>query len=160
MPLVAVVVVLVPVAFGVPAVLVLVPPLMKFTPAMLASFVQFVALAICLAAVPPMFFDGLVQFMLGVFDAALAALAVVGVNSRDRGEQQDRRQYSSRKQRCYRGRKLVRRFHNEYLFSLVRRKSIASMPDLLKGLFEFQGQDLTVLFRGRPLDYMIDPKIA
>jgi len=74
--------------------LVLVPPLVIFAPAMLASLVQFPALVVCLAAVPPMFFDGLMQLMLGVFDATLAALVTIFcVNSRDRCEQQSRCHY-------------------------------------------------------------------
>jgi len=81
-PSVAIVIVLVPIALGAPAMLVLVPPLMIFAPAMLPSLVELTALVPCLVAVPPMFFDGLVQLVLGVFDTALAALiAVFGVKS-------------------------------------------------------------------------------
>src|SRR5437899_12579618 len=117
-------IVLVPVALRAPAMFVLVPPLVKFTPAMLASLVQLAALVPCLLAVPPMFFDGLVQFMLGVFDAALAALvAVVGVNPRDCGEQESRCQYRSGKQGRCRGRGLVGNLHDVYLVSFVRLKS-------------------------------------
>jgi hypothetical protein len=70
---------LVPVALGVPAVLVLVPPPLAFSPAALAGFVQFAALVTCLAAVAAVFFDGLVEFMVGVDDPALASVEVFGM---------------------------------------------------------------------------------
>ena len=81
-------VVFVPVALGVPAVLVLVPPLVTFTPAALAGLVQFTALAVGSSAVRSVFFDGLVEFMLGVSDAALTAVIVFGVKTWDGGEKQ------------------------------------------------------------------------
>ena len=86
-------VVVVPVAFGVPAVFVFVPPSVIFTPAALARLVQFVALVVCLRAMASMFLDGLVEFMIGVNDAALTALVMfVSVKSWDRGEEQSCRQ--------------------------------------------------------------------
>ena len=85
-------VVVVPVAFGVPAVFVFVPPSVIFTPAALARLVQFVALVVCLRAMASMFLDGLVEFMLRVNDPALAPVLVFGVESRYRGEKQLRRQ--------------------------------------------------------------------
>ena len=75
-----VVVVLVPVALGAPTVLVFVPPAMLFAPATLADVVQFTTLAIGLAAVASVFADGLVEFMVGVSDSALAAVDFVGVH--------------------------------------------------------------------------------
>ena len=83
--LVAVVVVLVPVAFGVPAVLVLIPPAMLFTPATLPRFVQFTTLVVGLRAVPSVSLDGLVEFVLGVNDSALAVVDVFCVSSRHCG---------------------------------------------------------------------------
>ena len=88
-------IVLVPVALRMPAVLVLIPPLMGFTPAMLASLVQFPAFTICLGAVTPMFLNGFVQFMLGVSHPSLTAVAVFGVHLWDCCEQQCRCQYRS-----------------------------------------------------------------
>jgi hypothetical protein len=58
------VVVLVPIAVRVPAVVVFIPPLMPLTPATLARVVQFTTLVICLFAVAPVFVDCLVEFML------------------------------------------------------------------------------------------------
>jgi hypothetical protein len=70
---------LVPVALGVPAVLVLVPPALAFSPAALAGFVEFAALVICLATVVSMFLDGLVEFVVGVGDPALTSVEVFGM---------------------------------------------------------------------------------
>jgi hypothetical protein len=75
------VVVLVPVALGVPAVLVLIPPAVPFGPAVLAGFVQFAAFVICLATVASMFFDCLVEFVVGVGDPALASVNVLGMKA-------------------------------------------------------------------------------
>jgi hypothetical protein len=58
-----------------------------------------------------MFLDGLVEFMIGMSDPALAPVLVFGVKTGDRGEQDSSRQYGSRKQgRCW-ARKLVRGTH-------------------------------------------------
>jgi hypothetical protein len=85
---VAVVVVLVPVAFGAPAVLVFIPPAMLLTPATLAHFVQFPPFVFGLRATASMSFNGLVQFMLGVFDSALAAVEIIRMNPWRCGEDQ------------------------------------------------------------------------
>jgi hypothetical protein len=76
------VVVLVPIAVGAPAVLVLVPPAMLLPPATLARFVQLATLVIRLPAVASMFLDSLVEFMVGVRDPALTPVNVFGMNSR------------------------------------------------------------------------------
>ena len=81
-PQTLVVVVLVPVALGAPAVLVLIPPAVAFGPAVLAGFVEFAAFVICLATVASVFFDGLVEFVVGVGDAALASVDVFGMKGR------------------------------------------------------------------------------
>jgi hypothetical protein len=73
------VVVLVPVALGAPAALVFIPPAVPFGPAVLAGFVQFAALVTCLVTVASVFFDGLVEFMVGVGDPALASVDVFGM---------------------------------------------------------------------------------
>jgi hypothetical protein len=70
--LVAVMIAFVPITFGAPAPLVVIPPLMTFTPASLSGLVQFPAFMIGLPAVTAVVFDGLVQIMLGVRDAPLA----------------------------------------------------------------------------------------
>jgi hypothetical protein len=82
--LVTVVVVVVPVAFGAPAVFVLIPPAVPLAPAAFSRVAQFTALVICLPAVATMSLDGLVEFMLGVRDPALAAVNVFCVKSRHR----------------------------------------------------------------------------
>ena len=64
--LVAVVIVLVPIALGAPAVLMLVPPAMTLAPATLPSRVQFAAFVVGLGAVAAMFPDGFVKLMIGV----------------------------------------------------------------------------------------------
>jgi hypothetical protein len=89
---VAVVIVLVPIALGVPAVFVLIPPPVTFTPATLPSRVQFTTLVVCFGAMASMFLDGLVEFMLRVNDPALTPVLVFGVESRYCGEKQRRRQ--------------------------------------------------------------------
>jgi hypothetical protein len=82
------VVVLVPIAVGAPAVLVLVPPAMLLTPATLSRCVQFATLVFCLPAVPSMSLDGLVEFMLGVSYSPLAAVNVFCVNAWRSSKQQ------------------------------------------------------------------------
>jgi hypothetical protein len=83
------VVVFVPIAVGAPAVLVFIPPAMLLTPATLSGFMQFPTLVICLFAVASMFLDGLVEFMLGVSDATLAAVDVLSMKARHCGEEKD-----------------------------------------------------------------------
>jgi hypothetical protein len=80
-------IVLVPITFRAPAVLVLVPPAMLLTPATLPRVVQLTALVIGLPAVPSVSLDGLVEFMLGVSNSPLAAVNVFCVNAWCRGEQ-------------------------------------------------------------------------
>lgn len=82
-----VVVALVPVVLGAPAMLVFIPPAMLLAPATLASFVQLVALVICLPAVASVSLDSLVEFMVGVRDPALTPVDVFGVKSRRRAEE-------------------------------------------------------------------------
>src|ERR1700687_830980 len=86
--LVPVVVVLVPIAFRAPAVLVLVPPAMLLTPATLARGVQFTTLVIGLAAVPSVPLDGLVEIMLSMRNSPLAAFNVFCVHAWRYGEEQ------------------------------------------------------------------------
>jgi hypothetical protein len=86
-PSVVVVIAIIPVVLGAPAMLVLIPPAMLLPPAALARFVQFAALVVGLAAVAPVAFDGFVQLVLGMSDATLAAVDVFGVRSRHCAEQ-------------------------------------------------------------------------
>jgi hypothetical protein len=83
-----VVVVLVPIAVRVPAVVVFIPPLMPLTPAALARDVQFTTLVICLFAVAPVFVDCLVEFMLRVSNSALTAVLVFCLQARHGGAKQ------------------------------------------------------------------------
>ena len=83
------VVVLVPIAFLVPAVLVFIPPLMALAPAMFPCRVQFTTLVICLSAVAPVFFDCFVEFMLRVDDPALASVDIFRLKARQCGAQQN-----------------------------------------------------------------------
>jgi hypothetical protein len=84
-----VVVVLVPIAFLAPAVLVFIPPLMPFAPATLPRRVQFTTLVICTSAVAPVFFDCFVEFMLRVDDSALASVDIFRLKARQCGAQQN-----------------------------------------------------------------------
>jgi hypothetical protein len=88
-----VVVVLIPIAVFVPAVLVFIPPLMPLTPATFSRIVQFTALMTCLFAVASMFLNRLVEFMFRVSDSALTSVEVFCVESWHCREKQDCRQY-------------------------------------------------------------------
>jgi hypothetical protein len=81
-------VVLVPIPVRAPAVFVFVPPPMLFAPATLARLVQFATLMIGLRAMASVTLNGLVQFMLGVRDAALAAVHIFCVQARHNAEKQ------------------------------------------------------------------------
>jgi ABC-type sugar transport system permease subunit len=87
--LVVVVVVLVPIAFLVPAVLMFIPPLMPLTPATLPGRVQFTTLVICPSAVAPVFFDCLVEFMLRADNSALASADIFRLKARQYGAKQN-----------------------------------------------------------------------
>lgn len=78
--LVAVVIALVPVAFGAPAMFMFIPPSMLLTPATLARFVQFPPFVLSLPAVASVPFNGLVKFMLGVLNSSLAAVDIIRMN--------------------------------------------------------------------------------
>jgi hypothetical protein len=85
-----VVIVLVPIAVFVPAVLVFIPRLMPLAPASLPRLVLFSTLVICLFAVVSMFLDCFVEFMLGVSDSALTAVLVFRLKPRHGGAKQKR----------------------------------------------------------------------
>jgi hypothetical protein len=83
------VVVLIPIAFLAPAVLVFIPPLMPFAPATLPRRVQFTTFVICLSAVASVFFDCLVEIMLRANDPALASVDSFRLKARRCGAKQN-----------------------------------------------------------------------
>jgi hypothetical protein len=85
--MIVVVVMIVPIVVGMPAVLVLIPPAMIRIPAVLASFPQFVTSVLSLLAFPAVVFGSLVQFMVGPGDSLLAFM-LVGASARRGGEEQ------------------------------------------------------------------------
>jgi hypothetical protein len=85
------VVVLVPVAFLVPAVLVFLPPLMPLSPATLPRIVQFTTLVICLSTMASVSCDCLVEFMICVSDSALTSVEVFCLQAWYCGAKQNRR---------------------------------------------------------------------
>jgi hypothetical protein len=98
-----VVVVLVPIAFVVPAALVFIPPLMPLTPATLPHAVQFTTLVICPLAVASVFLDCLVEFVLCVSDSALTSVEVFCLKARHCGAKQNRCQNDEWEKRFYDG---------------------------------------------------------
>jgi len=84
--LVAIVVVVIPIAFRVPAVGVFVPPTMALVPAVFPRFTQLVACTIRLLALPTVMLHGFVQSMVRLGDAALATVVVIGKRTRRSGE--------------------------------------------------------------------------
>jgi hypothetical protein len=84
------VVVLVPIALGVPAVLVFIPPPMPLTPATLAHVVEFATLVLGLLAVASVPLDCLVEFMLCVSHPPLTSVEVFCVKPRCGGAKQNR----------------------------------------------------------------------
>jgi hypothetical protein len=91
----SVVVVLVPVALGVPAVLVFVPPLVTFPPAPLPRLAQFSTLMLGLLAITSMPLDGLVELMIRVGNPALTPVLVFCMKSGPCSEKQSHGQDGS-----------------------------------------------------------------
>jgi hypothetical protein len=83
-----VVVVLVPIAVRVPAVVVFIPPPMPLTPATLPRTVQFTTLVICLFAVASVSVNCFVEFMLRVSNSALTSVLVFCLKARHGGAKQ------------------------------------------------------------------------
>ena len=92
-----VVIVVVPITIGMPAVAVFVPPTMAFIPAEFPRLVQIVARVVRLPAVPAVMLHGFVEPVISFGDAALATTVVIGkcagrcserqhAKHRDRGE--------------------------------------------------------------------------
>src|SRR5260221_3095100 len=67
-------VVIIPIAVGVPAVSVLIPPALPMRPAIFAGFVQFVAPVLRLLALSSVMFYRFVQFVICVYQSVLAAV--------------------------------------------------------------------------------------
>jgi hypothetical protein len=93
-----VVVMIVPVPFGMPAMRVFIPPFVESAPAILAGLVQLVPRALRLGAVPPMMLSRFVEPVVGLHKAMPASI-VIRHSSRSRTQQQEsaqrrRRQYS------------------------------------------------------------------
>src|SRR2546430_11102964 len=84
----AIVIVVIPIAIGMPAVAVFVPPAMALIPAAFACFAQFMTRTIRLPAVPAVMFHGFVEFVVRLDNAPLAAAVVIRQCTRCSGEGQ------------------------------------------------------------------------
>jgi hypothetical protein len=76
--LVAVVIVIIPIAIGVPSVAILIPPTMAFVPAAFARLAQFVACMVGLPTIPTVMFGSFVKPVVRFRDAALATVIAFG----------------------------------------------------------------------------------
>jgi hypothetical protein len=85
---VAIVIVVIPIAIGMPAVAVFVPPAMALIPAAFACFVQIASRTIRLPTVPAVMFHGFVEFVVRLENAPLAAAVVIRQCPRCSGEGQ------------------------------------------------------------------------
>jgi hypothetical protein len=92
----AIVVVVIPIAIGMPTMAVFIPPAMPLSPALFASLVQFVTPALGLPAVPAVMFDGFVEFVICLGDAPLASVVVISVGSGCSRERQHANKHSGR----------------------------------------------------------------
>jgi hypothetical protein len=80
--LVAIVIVVIPIAFRVPAVAVFVPPTMALGPAAFPRFTQFEARTTRLLALPTVMLHGFMKFVVRLGDAALATMVVIRKSTR------------------------------------------------------------------------------
>jgi hypothetical protein len=85
-----VVVAVVPVALGAPAMFVFIPPAMPATPAGFARFMQLMASLGRLAAVATVILDGFMKTVIGLGDAPLT-IVVIGAQAWGAGEEQESR---------------------------------------------------------------------
>ena len=76
--LVAIVIVLIPIAFAMPAVAVFVPPAVPLMPAVFPRFMQFMPRTIRWSAVPAVMLHGFVQSVVRLGDAPLATVVAFG----------------------------------------------------------------------------------
>ena len=95
---IVVVIVLIPITIGAPAMAVFIPPTMALVPAAFPRLVQIVASAVRLPAVPAVMLHGFVQFVIGFGDAALATTVVIGEGAGRSGERQHPQQGGSGQQ--------------------------------------------------------------
>lgn len=96
--MIAVVIVIIPIAFRVPATLMFIPPSMVAVPAALPRFAQFMARVCRLPAPIAMPGNGLIESVICARDAALA-IVFVGAQKRHGGEHQKAGQHCRRKDR-------------------------------------------------------------
>jgi len=75
---VVIVVVIIPIAIGMPPVAVFVPPAMRLIPAAFASFMQVAPRMIGLPAIPAVMLHGFMQFVIRFGDASLALVVIFG----------------------------------------------------------------------------------
>jgi hypothetical protein len=92
---VTIVVVVVPIAVGVPTMPAFIPPTVRMAPAIFARFVQFMPSLIGLFAFAPVMLDGFMKTMIGPGDAPLA-IVVIAAQTRRAGEEQKARQRGAR----------------------------------------------------------------
>jgi len=88
--LVAVMIVVIPVALRAPAMFVFIPPAMPATPASFARFMQLMASLVRLAAVATVMLDGFMKTVIGLGDAPLT-IVVIGAQTWGAGEEQESR---------------------------------------------------------------------
>ena len=88
--MIAVTIVVVPIAVGVPTMLVLIPPAMGAVPAIVARFVQFMPRMIRLFAFAAVMLDGFMKTVIGLGDAPLT-IVVIGAQTWGAGEEQESR---------------------------------------------------------------------
>jgi hypothetical protein len=76
--MIAIMIMIVPVAIGVPAPAVLIPPAMVFVPAAFAGFTQFMTCMLRLPAVPPVILDGFMEPVVRFGNTPLALVIAFG----------------------------------------------------------------------------------
>jgi hypothetical protein len=83
------VIAIIPIMVAMPAMFVLIPPLVALSPAPLAGFVQFVAPVVRLPAVRSMVLDRFMQFVFGMRGTPGAIVLVGGGSRRTREQERD-----------------------------------------------------------------------
>lgn|SRR5579864_923615 len=91
---IVIVVAVIPIVLGAPAMTVFIPPPMPVSPAILARFVQFMTSVVRLLALSPMMLDGFMKTMIGPRDTPLAII-LIRAQTRSAGEQQEPGQRSA-----------------------------------------------------------------
>src|ERR1700730_5918981 len=90
----AIVIVVIPVALGAPTMLVFIPPTMIVAPAVVARLAQLASCMVRLLALAPMALDRFMEMMIRLRDSLLATVAI-GAQTRSTGEEQKSRQRST-----------------------------------------------------------------